>query len=416
MTGPGDIVLAMRQVIRLELDLSTLRRAIGGGSYVRGGEYARQQAVLQTTWDAEDTALRGMVRGQGGNVYQTAAFFSLADGRPAEFETSVCSCPLEFNCKHVVALVLSVLEPGSSEPGRPQTAPPAWRQSLDSLLDQGGPARGGTTPLAIELTLTGGPGQPRRGGQAAAQVPLRLIARVVRPGKNGGWVAGDLSWGKLDALGWFRDHGEEQVRLLRQLYLLYQASGARGGYYGYHYGDDRSIEFSSIGSRQLWPLLDEAAAAGLQLVYPGKRGPLARYQQAAFCLDVTNGEDDGLRIVPCCAPLTGSLPCRWRLLGPRATARCASTPARRTEPSPGAGDSGWFGWTGRCRRRCSGWRSTARRWRFPPPGRPGSRTGTTRGCGGPRTSSPRTGRSRRPPSAAPTWSWRLATAAVTNSS
>jgi hypothetical protein len=74
MTGPGDIVLAMRQVIRLELDLSTLRRAIGGGSYVRGGEYARQQAVLQTTWDAEDTALHGMVRGQGGNVYQTAAF------------------------------------------------------------------------------------------------------------------------------------------------------------------------------------------------------------------------------------------------------------------------------------------------------------------------------------------------------
>jgi superfamily II DNA or RNA helicase len=299
MTGPGDIVLAMRQVIRLELDLSTLRRAIGGGSYVRGGEYARQQAVLQTTWDAEDTALRGMVRGQGGNVYQTAAFFSLADGRPAEFETGVCSCPLEFNCKHVVALVQSVLEPGSPEPGRPQSAPPAWRQSLDSLLDQGGPARGGTTPLAIELTLTGGPGQPRRGGQAAAQVPLRLIARVVRPGKNGGWVAGDLSWGKLDALGWFRDHGEEQVRLLRELYLLYQASGARGGYYGYHYGDDRSIEFSSIGSRQLWPLLDEAAAAGLQLVHPGQRGGLAGYEEATFCLDVTRGEAErGLQVVP----------------------------------------------------------------------------------------------------------------------
>ena len=68
---------------------------------------------------------------------------------------------------------------------------------------------------------------------------------------------------------------EQQVRLLRELYVLYQASGGRGGYYGYHYGDDRSIEFSSIGSRQLWPLLDEAAAAGLQLVYPGNRGELA---------------------------------------------------------------------------------------------------------------------------------------------
>ena len=65
----------------------------------------------------EDTALRGTVRGQGGNVYQAAAFFSLADGLPAEFEMGECSCPVEFNCKHVVALVLSALAPG--QPGRP---------------------------------------------------------------------------------------------------------------------------------------------------------------------------------------------------------------------------------------------------------------------------------------------------------
>ena len=109
----------MRHIVTLELDISSLRRAIGGGSYVRGAEYARQQAVLHVTWDPEDTALRGMVRGQGGSVYQTAAFFSLAAGRPAVFEMGECSCPLEFNCKHVVALVLSVLEPGSPESARP---------------------------------------------------------------------------------------------------------------------------------------------------------------------------------------------------------------------------------------------------------------------------------------------------------
>ena len=40
MTGPGVIVLAMRHVITLELDLSALRRAIGGGSYVRGAAAA----------------------------------------------------------------------------------------------------------------------------------------------------------------------------------------------------------------------------------------------------------------------------------------------------------------------------------------------------------------------------------------
>ncbi len=266
MTGPDDSVLTMRQVITLELDLSTLQRAVGGGSYVRGAEYARQQAVLRVTWDPQDTALRGVVRGQDGNIYQTAAFFSLADGRPAQFEMGDCSCPLEYDCKHVVALVLSVLEPGPPGSARAESPQPAWRQSLDSLLDQGGAVRGDATPLAIELALTGSPGQARRGGQAPAQVPLKLTARLVRPGKNGGWVAGGLTWGRLDALGWSGDHSEQQVRLLRELHVLYQASAA-GGYYGYHYGDDRSIEFSAIGSRQLWPLLDEAAAAGVQLVY-----------------------------------------------------------------------------------------------------------------------------------------------------
>jgi superfamily II DNA or RNA helicase len=298
MTAPSDIVLAMQQVIMLELDVSSLQRAIGGGSYMRGAEYARQQAVLHVTWDPEETALRGMVRGQGGSVYQTTAFFSLAAGRPAVFEMGECSCPLEFNCKHVVALVLSVLEPepGSPESDRPPVPPQAWSRSLDALLDHSGAASFGTAPLAIELALTGGQGQPRRG--PAGHVPLRLMARLVRPGKNGGWVAGDLNWGRLEALGWSRDYSEQQVRLLRELYVLYQTSGKRGGYYGYRYGDDRSIEFSSIGSGQLWPLLDEAAAAGLRLVYPGKHGAMAGYEEAGFCLDVTRGEAGGLRIVP----------------------------------------------------------------------------------------------------------------------
>jgi uncharacterized Zn finger protein len=166
----------MRQLIMLELDPSTLRRAIGGGSYARGAEYARQRAVQHVTRDAEETALHGRVRGQGGNVYQTAAFFSLADGRRAEFEMGECTCPLGFNCKHLVALVLSVLEPGSPGPARPERPQPDWRQPLDSLLDRGGPARRGMTPLAIELSLADGLRQPRWGGQAAARTPAVAAA------------------------------------------------------------------------------------------------------------------------------------------------------------------------------------------------------------------------------------------------
>ncbi|MGH3150832.1 MAG: SNF2-related protein [Streptosporangiaceae bacterium] len=288
----------MSHVAIFGINLASLRGAVDAGAYARGAEYARQRQVMFSNWNPDGDTLHGVVCGHENKVYNAAAFFSLTPRLPAKFEAGECSCPVEFNCKHVVALVLSVLEPGSPGSARPESPQPAaWEKSLDSVLDHGGFVISGTTPLAIELTLAGGPGQARW-GKAAGRAPLRLMARLVRPGKNGGWVGGELSWGKLDMLRYSGGHREEQVRLLRELYVLYQASGGRGGYYGYSYGDDRSIEFSAVGSGQLWPLLDEASAAGLRLVYPGKRGVLAGYGDAEFCLDVTRGAASGLHIVP----------------------------------------------------------------------------------------------------------------------
>jgi hypothetical protein len=280
---------------------------VGGGSYVRGGEYARQGAVLRSEWDADDGVLRGAVRGHGGDIYSPAAYLSLGAGQSAKFEMGECDCPVEFNCKHVVALILSTLAPEPAEPQSPD--PAAWERSLGSLLGMrpGGSVRAAVTPLAIELTLAGGHGGPgqARWSAATAQPPLRLAARLVRAGKNGGWVAGDLSWGRLDSLRYSGNYSDQHLRLLRELYGLYQASGGRGGYYGYQYGDQHSIELSSVGSRHLWPLLDEARVADLPLVYPGKRGILPGYEDAEFCLDVTRAEGGGLRIVPVVRAVAG---------------------------------------------------------------------------------------------------------------
>jgi len=297
----------VRRVRIFEFDLSSLRRAVGGGSYVRGGEYARQGAVLWSEWDAGDGVLRGAVRGHGGTIYSPAAYLTLGTGESARFDMGECDCPVEFNCKHVVALILSTLAPEPDEP--PNPGPAAWERSLDSLLGvrPGGSVRPAATPLAIELTLAGGhggPGQARWSG-ATAQPPLRLTARLVRPGKNGGWVAGDLSWSRLNSLRYSGDYSDQHLRLLRDLYGLYQTSSGRADYYGYHYGDDRSIELSSVGSRHLWSLLDEAAAANLPLVYQGKRGMLPGYENAEFCLDVTRAPGGGLRIVPVIRAVAG---------------------------------------------------------------------------------------------------------------
>jgi uncharacterized Zn finger protein len=153
----------MSHVTIFGLNLASLRGAVDASTYARGAEYARQQEVLYAGWDpGGDAVLRGVVRGHDNKVYNAAAFFSLSRGRPAEFELGECSCPVAFNCKHVVAVVLSVLPPGAPGPARaegPQTA--AWQKSLDSVLSPGVSARSGATPVAIELALTGGAGQAR---------------------------------------------------------------------------------------------------------------------------------------------------------------------------------------------------------------------------------------------------------------
>jgi superfamily II DNA or RNA helicase len=325
----------VRKVI-LEFDLASLQRATGGGSYARGAEYARQGAVSRVTWDAEDNALRGMVRGHGASVYEAAAFFSLSDGLHAEFEMGECGCPVEFSCKHVVALVLSALAPGSAGAVLPGSPAPVWERSLESLLDPGESARSATTPLAIELTLAGGVGRGRWGEPASSRAPLRLIARLVRPGKHGGWVGSGLSWDKLDTLRYSHEYSEQQVRLLRELYVLFQACGGHGGSYGYYHGDDRSIELSSVGSRQLWPLLDEAEAAGLRLVYPGKRGALRRYEEAEFCLDVTRDDAGTLRVAPVIRTSGGESAVPVAFIGAEGHGAVFTDPAEVADGEPGS--------------------------------------------------------------------------------
>ena len=121
------------------------------------------------------------------------------------------------------------------------------------------------------------------------------MARLVQPGKNGGWIGGTLSWGKLDSYGYFGGYPATQVRLLRELLALYRTRVSQP----YYSRDERSIELSAFESGRLWPLLDEAGQADLQLVYAHKLGAVEPYREARLCLDVTQAKADGdLAIAP----------------------------------------------------------------------------------------------------------------------
>jgi superfamily II DNA or RNA helicase len=292
----------MQRVTRPQPDAAALEGAVGPTCYRRGLERLRQGGVVRLRWDDARGSLHGTVRGSAGELYTTTVYFAPADGSPLRFEQGICTCPVAVDCKHAVALTLKAAQefavPVPRRPGEPRT----WEQSLESLLGSGGAAGpasagGGRTPLAIELTLSGGSAHSRARGTAAGGPVTSLSARLVRPGRSGGWVGGSLGWTKLGP-HLSLEHPAAQVRVLQELYAAYRSHSGAHGYQYFSYADDRAIDLGAFESRQLWPLLDEARAAGLHLVYGRKGGPVPRYEEAELCLDATRDPAGRLVLTP----------------------------------------------------------------------------------------------------------------------
>ncbi|MGH3462899.1 MAG: SNF2-related protein [Kribbellaceae bacterium] len=300
----------MRREVLVDIDATDLDVEVGSGSYERGRAYARRGAVLNVMWDPAASTLHGKVVGHGA-IYQTSAIMNSDDGGPYQFEQGECSCPVAVDCKHVVALVLTAAGEGKSgtsryaarvstshQPARqqPPAEPPAsWEQSLRSLLNSvpGDADEDRRTPLAIELSINA----PQQGRYTASAA--RLQARLVRPGKTGGWVNGGLAWSALDSVGYgFR--GEllrtDHVRVLQEMYAVSGASAVRSPYY-YGSREAKMLDLATFDSTQLWPLLDQAQAMGVRLVHARNGlGDVPRTGPVELCLDVTGS--DSLTVRP----------------------------------------------------------------------------------------------------------------------
>jgi SNF2-related domain/Helicase conserved C-terminal domain len=300
----------MQRVVMRDVDLASFRHAIGPAGCADGTAAVRRGAVVQMFWDASQQLLTGTVRDGGGDLRTVSASFRASSGFPLRYRAGRCSCAVGIDCVHVAALVLAAadetLQPEPEPMGRRSTLP--WEQSLDSLLGTPEPAAtvadagdtaGPSAVLAIELSLVPNTQEPatRYAAYYARQEPddgtgrLKLQARLVTPGRGGGWIAGhNLSWSRLDYLLLRDEYPAAHVRLLHELYALYRASAtAKHPYYGYgHAGDQRYLDLSGCESRQLWPVLEHAHTIGLPLVYPRKQGVVPPPGTAQLCLDVTS--------------------------------------------------------------------------------------------------------------------------------
>lgn len=282
-----------------DIELAEIEAVVGSRSFARGQTYARASRVLEVGWDPTTGALSGSVIGQGAR-YDTIAYFASAGGTALAFDDGECSCPVGYNCKHVAAVAIAATSLGlprrgpGQRPLRPVTtaSPPplSWEAPLRALIEAPASPPPGT-PIAIELALhRGGPSE--RGGR-------RLMARLMRPGKRGGWVNGTLAWDRMDA--WHvRSEGfrPDHLALVGELHAVQRASEGRTSPYSYgSYGIEKALDLSDYGS-QLWPLLDEAARIGLPLVHVRSGlGELARHGDGEVQIDVTRapGTDSVVR-------------------------------------------------------------------------------------------------------------------------
>jgi superfamily II DNA or RNA helicase len=271
------------------IDLNSTFDVLDAETWRRGVSYARQGRVRSCVWDPRLRRLFGAVDGSQGRTYTTTVQLLPLDIDTWSVESGLCSCPVHMDCKHVAAIVVAAA--GTTQvPAQPPASPP-WRQSLEALLPPASSSDRAGTPLAIELSLSVNGPSPA------------FDARLVRPGKRGGWVAGDLSWGKLQMLR-HCGYPDAQVRLLQELYATYRASGSNPpGYYGYSYGsygysDGKTISLLLFDSPQLWPLLDEARRVGVRLVQTRPLREVPAYSTAQLCLDVTVDETGEVTVEP----------------------------------------------------------------------------------------------------------------------
>jgi superfamily II DNA or RNA helicase len=229
-------------VSELPASLGDAVRAMGAtfahSSLALGREYAEQGRVgpIRTGTSPNGTVLHAGVRGSARREYQTVVTL-----RPTGAVTSFCSCPVRTNCKHGAALLYAA---ASAAPG---PSAPEWRQALAAVSEHDRRARSGaTTALALRFER----------GYADG-----LYLRPLAMGARGKWIKTGAGWDDLHSR-WRSTWIEEQRR---PLFALGQLRFSWGGTsYGYGSSGD-AIALDRLGP-QVWPLLHEAAAAGVVLL------------------------------------------------------------------------------------------------------------------------------------------------------
>ena len=102
------------------------------GTLHRGRDYVRRGKVLAIAADGD--AIKGKVSGSGGQRYRQTVRIKPGP-RGVRFDGD-CSCPMEYNCKHVAALLLHYLELNKNTPAGASDALASWMGAVAKALTE----------------------------------------------------------------------------------------------------------------------------------------------------------------------------------------------------------------------------------------------------------------------------------------
>jgi len=232
---------------------------LGPDTVERGLAYHRSGAVTSLTVGRAGQVLLAGVQGSRGRRYHTIVTLEddPSDDDPEDQLdwTSRCSCPMQVDCKHVAAVILTArsrLDGGS----RPGARASCWEAALAELVREPPPASD-STPLALHLEVV--TANPRAYAGSTPRSPtLRL--RPVAVGKNGGWVRTGASWRELEY-----GYGAGRFDRAQREALLDLLSTARMRDRRVSYSSEQHLTADQLGP-VLWRLLHEVGQAGVTLV------------------------------------------------------------------------------------------------------------------------------------------------------
>ena len=285
-TGP------VRTLVSMQLDPSIILVA-GRRAASAGLAYAVQGRATLQSIDLDEGTVHGSCRGSSPTAYTTVAWIDRDRAGAIVYAGGECSCPVGLDCKHSVALYLTATAGLPRAPRAVELQAPAvpdWERTLGRIFAPAPSAE--TTPLALAFRLGTAP-TPLRGSAAARPAYGTLALRPLRMGRRGAWIQTGAHWRDLQ-YGVAPGFPPEQARAIGTLaeFLTrnepYYSSGS-----GYSAGSGWHV-LDHVTSVPPWPLIHEAAEAGVALVEPARgHGPVVLRESAAgTLLDlVADGED-----------------------------------------------------------------------------------------------------------------------------